>query len=75
MNLGISNPVLTYIGLYVFTGIENHIEYAHRDHSDPIEAVTDEHGNILDNMADEVVGSRKSPRLDKNATSLEIEDI
>jgi len=47
-------------------------EYAHRDHLGSIEAVTDDNGNVLDQLAFEPFGSRKKKNWTANISASEL---
>jgi RHS repeat-associated protein len=51
---------------------EEFFEYAHRDHLGSIEVVTDDNGNVLDNLAFESFGSRKTKDWTANISSTEL---
>jgi RHS repeat-associated protein len=51
---------------------EEFFEYAHRDHLGSIEVVTDDNGNVLDNLAFEPFGSRKTKDWTANISSTEL---
>jgi RHS repeat-associated protein len=50
-------------------------EYAHRDHLGSIEVVTDDNGNVLDQLAFEPFGSRKKKDWTANISSTERDDL
>ena len=54
------------------TATEEFFKYAHRDHLGSIEVVTDENGNVLDNLAFEPFGSRKMKDWTGNISSIEL---
>ncbi|HNP64062.1 MAG TPA: RHS repeat-associated core domain-containing protein, partial [Woeseiaceae bacterium] len=57
------------------TTTDSFFEYAHRDHLGSIEAVTDENGNKLDNLAFEPFGSRKKKDWTANISASEFSDL
>ncbi|MDJ0701447.1 MAG: RHS repeat-associated core domain-containing protein, partial [Woeseiaceae bacterium] len=59
----------------VGAGTEEFFEYAHRDHLGSIEAVTDDNGNVLDNLAFEPFGSREKKDWSANISSAELDDL
>ncbi len=54
---------------------EEFFEYAHRDHLGSIEVVTDDDGNVLDNLSYENFGSRKKKDWTANILSTELDAL
>jgi RHS repeat-associated protein len=54
---------------------ETFFEYAHRDHLGSIEVVTDENGNVLDQLAIEPFGSRKAKDWASNIPTPELDAL